>query len=68
MKEYKIELTLDEEAFKKLRMSVSIQNLLGEARTGGVSDEFATKIVCAIEDSGEDGLAPIKCNVRGRKN
>ena len=66
MKTYKIEITLDDAAFKKIRSAVNVQNLLGECASWDVSHEFANRLVVAIQEGEDKGEDVIKLRVRSR--
>ena len=66
MKTYKVELTLDDDVFKKIRSAVNVQNLLGESASWDVSHEFANRIIVAIQDGEDKGEDIIKLRVRSR--
>ena len=66
MRTYKIELTLDDAAFKKIKSAVNVQNLLGEASSWDTSHEFANRLIVAIQDGEDRGEDIIKLRVRSR--
>ena len=68
MKTYKIELTLDDDVFKKIRSATNFQNLLGEdgSWTGDVAHEFANRLIVAIQDGEDNGEDIVRLRVRSR--
>ncbi len=66
MKTYKIELELDHAAFLKIRGSVNVQNLLGEAAGWDVSHEFANRLIVAIQNAEDMSQDIVKLKIRSR--
>lgn len=67
-KTYKIELTLDDAAFKKIRSATNSLNLLGEDGSwkGDVAHEFANRLIVAIQDGEDNGEDIVRLRVRLR--